>query len=137
MTAGNIYTVGQAMTAGDIYTIAGRVKTKPLGDGGPATAGGLKRVSGVALDAAGNVVIADTGHNRIRVAAAASTGAFYGQPMTAGDIYTVAGGGTHGLDDGGPATKAELGSPGGVAVNSAGNLLIPDFGSGRIRLVTG
>ena len=41
-------------------------------------------------DAAGNLVIADTGNDRIRVAAE-STGTFYGQAMTAGDIYGVAG----------------------------------------------
>ena len=48
------------------------------------------------VDAAGNLVIADTGNNRIRVVAA-STGTFYGQAMTAGDIYTVAGNGSAGL----------------------------------------
>ncbi len=72
------------------------------------------------MDAAGNLVIADTGNNRVRVVAA-STGTFYGQAMTAGDIYTVAGNGTSGFSgDGGPATSAELTSPPGVAVDAAG-----------------
>ena len=49
-------------------------------------------------------MIADAGANRIRVVAD-STGTFYGQAMTAGDIYTVAGNGTLGVSgDGGPAT---------------------------------
>ncbi len=55
------------------------------------------------MDAAGNLVLADTGNNRIRVVAGV-TGTFYGQQMTAGDIYTVAGTGTAGYTgDGGPA----------------------------------
>jgi len=54
--------------------------------------------------------------------------------MTAGDIYTVAGGGTGGLGDGGPATKARLSRPLGVAVNGARNLVIADAtGSGWRR----
>ena len=58
---------------------------------------------GVALDAAANVLIAGFRNDRVRVVAA-STGTFYGQAMTAGDIYTVAGGGTNYPGDGGPAT---------------------------------
>ena len=54
--------------------------------------------------------------------------------MTARDIYTVAGNGTPGFSgDGGPATHAELGGPGSVAVDPAGNLVIAD--SPRIRVV--
>jgi trimeric autotransporter adhesin len=115
---------GQAMTAGDIYTIAG---------GGPIS---------VAVDGHGNLVICDEGQPdgseaRIRVAAAA-TGTFYGIPMTAGDIYTVAGGSTAGFaGDGGPATSAELNGPRAVAVNAAGDLVIADAGNNRIRQVTG
>ena len=84
---------GQAMTAGDIYTVAGDGHA-----GSPATAARPPAPSshgpdGVAVDGAGNLVIADTGNSRVRVVAA-STGTFYGQAMTAGDIYTVAGDGT-------------------------------------------
>jgi hypothetical protein len=50
---------------------------------------------------------------------AARTGRFYRRAMTAGDIYTVAGGRTGGLGDGGPATKARLSRPLGVAVDGA------------------
>jgi trimeric autotransporter adhesin len=125
---------GQAMTAGDIYTVAGNGTFGFSGDGGPATAAKLGFSEGAAVDAAGNLLIADTDNGRIRVVAA-TTGTFYGQAMTAGDIYTVAGGGTAGLGDGGPATKAEVGDPYGVTVDSAGNVLIPDSGNDRIRVV--
>ena len=90
---------GRPMTAGDIYTVAGDGTAGFSGDGGPATKAGLDEPEGIRVDRAGNLVIADTDSNRIRVVAAAS-GTFYGQPMTAGDIYTVAGGGAV-LGDGG------------------------------------
>ncbi len=126
---------GQAMKAGHIYSIAGTTGPSSFfGDGGPATHAPLNVPRGLARDAAGNLVIADTGNNLIRVVAAA-TGTFYGQAMTAGDIYTVAGGGTSGLGDGGPATSAELFSPDGVAVDGAGNLVIADAGNNRVRVV--
>ncbi len=86
---------------------------------------------GVTLDAARNLVIADTEDERIRVVAT-TTGTFYGQAMTAGDIYTVAG---HNLDgfsgDGGPATSASMNNPSGVAVDGAGDILIADSGNSR------
>jgi sugar lactone lactonase YvrE len=132
-TTGTFY--GRAMTAGDIYTVAGNGTEGFSGDGGPATRAGLLFPGGVAVDAAGNLIIADTGNNRIRVVAA-SAGTFYGKTMKAGDIYTVAGTGTRGFSgDGGPATGAELGGPSGVTVDAAGNLLVADFGNGRIRVV--
>jgi hypothetical protein len=128
---------GQAMTAGDIYTIAGNGTRAFSGDGGPATGAELAEPSGVAVDGAGNVLIADFANNRVRVVAPA-TGTFYGQAMTGGDIYTVAGNGTLGFNgDGGPATSAELTFPEGVAVDGAGNLLIADTGSSRVREVAG
>ncbi len=108
------------MTAGDIYTIAGNGTQGFSGDGGPATAARLYAPRGLALDSAGNLVFADNGNNRVRVVAA-STGTFYGQAMTAGDIYTVAGNGAMGLSgDGGPAVAAALASPVSIAVDGAG-----------------
>ena len=131
--AGTFY--GRAMTAGDIYTIAGDGTAGFAGDGGPATTAELSNPKGMAVDAAGNVLIADTGNSRIRVVAAA-TGTFYGRAMTAGDIYTIAGDGTAGFaGDGGPATAAELAYPEGVTVDPAGNLLIADTNNSRIRVV--
>jgi hypothetical protein len=126
------------MTAGDIYTVAGDGTQGFSGDGGPATKAELWVAYGVAVDGAGNLVIADTGNNRVRVVAA-RTGTFYGKAMTAGDIYTVAGNGTAGTSgDGGPATKAELGGVAGVTVDGAGNVVISDQSgslSQRVRVV--
>jgi trimeric autotransporter adhesin len=132
-STGTFYT--KAMTAGDIYTIAGNGTIQSSGDGGPATAAELFAPEGVAVDGAGNVVIADTSNSRIRVAAA-STGTFYGQPMTSGGIYTVAGSGKRAFSgDGGPAAKAALRSPYGIASDSAGDLLIADTFNSRARMV--
>ena len=126
---------GQAMTAGDIYTVAGDGSFGYSGDGGPATAAGLSFPEGVAVDPAGNLVIADTDAYRVRVVAARS-GRFYGQAMTAGDIYTVAGNGTSGYTgDGGPARGAELGFLQAVTVDGAGNLVLSDAVNGVIRVV--
>jgi NHL repeat-containing protein len=126
---------GQAMTAGDIYTVAGDGINEFSGDGGPATSAGLRAAEGVAVDGAGNLVIADTGDSRIRVVAG-STGTFYGQAMTAGDIYTVAGGAGAGFSgDGGPATGAKLDGPAGATVDDSGNLVAADTLNQRVRVV--
>jgi sugar lactone lactonase YvrE len=92
------------------------------GDGGPATSGQLDYPSGVAVDAFGNLFIAETYGGRIRRVDA-----------TTGIITTVAGGGTSGLGDGGPATAATLDAPGAVAVDASGNLFVAD--SNRIRRI--
>ena len=132
-SSGTFY--GQAMTAGDIYTIAGNGTAGFSGDGGPAVGAELNAPNGVSVDAAGNVVIADQGNSRVRVVAA-SNGTFYGQAMTAGDIYTIAGTGTAGFSgDGGPAVGAELDVPGGVTLDAAGNVVIADQGNSRVRVV--
>ena len=126
---------GRAMTAGDAYDVAGTGRTGFSGDGGPAREAKLASPSGAAWDGAGNLVIADSNNNRIRVVAA-STGTFYGQAMTDGDIYTIAGTGAKGFSgDGAPATSAELNSPGGLTVDAAGNLVFADTGNNRIRVV--
>jgi secreted PhoX family phosphatase len=125
---------GQSMTAGDIYTVAGNGGTGFAGDGGKATKAHVVNPENVTVDPQGNLVIADTGNDRIRVAAA-TTGTFYGQSMTAGDIYTVAGGGTGGLGDGGPATSAQLTGPWDATLDASGNLVITDTGDSLIRVV--
>ena len=95
-----------------------------LGDGGPATSARLFHPTGVALDGAGNLFIADSSNHRVR------------KVDTSGIITTVAGNGSFGFSgDGGPATSARLGSPSGVALDSSGNLFIVDLFNDRIRKV--
>ncbi len=117
-----------------LTTPAGTDAISPVGDGGQATAANVE-TCGTATDHDGNLLIANFEDQRIQVVAARS-GTFYGQAMTAHDIYTVAGDGTAGFSgDGGPATGAELDFPSAVAVDGAGNLVIADSGNSRVRVV--
>lgn len=126
---------GIAMTAHHIYTVAGDGTQGFSGDGGPATNAALKLPTDAIFDQHGNLVIADQGNNRVRVVAAAA-GTYYRVPMATGHIYTVAGNGYPGFSgDGGPATKAMLFSPTGLAVNGHGDLFVGDYY--RVRMVTG
>jgi sugar lactone lactonase YvrE len=113
---------------GIITTIAGNGAPGYAGDNGPATAATLTTPSGVAVDGAGNVYIADSGNNVVRKVAAAT-----------GIIATAAGNGAPGspanVGDGGPATSANLNNPQGVTVDTAGNLFIADTSNHRIRRV--
>src|SRR5258706_16002973 len=114
------------MTAGGIYNVAGNGTFGFSGDGGPATRAELSFPEGVAVDGAGNLVIADTSNQRIRIVAGQS-GTFYGRALTAGDIYTLAGKGAPGFSgDGGPARKAQGAPPSAGAVDHVGNLGTPD-----------
>jgi hypothetical protein len=127
--AGRFY--GQQMKAGNIYTVAGFPASGEngcgfTGDRAPATRARLAELSGVAVDGAGNIVVTDSGNERIRVVAARS-GRFYGTAMRAGDIYTVAGeGGLGTAGDGGLATRAEFAGPAGVTTDAAGNIVVAD-----------
>ena len=110
-------------TSGNISTVAGNGTRTYAGDGGPATSAQL-RPSGVAVDGAGNLYIADYSNWRIR------------KVDTSGNISTVAGTGTMGYSgDGGAATSAQITSPYGVAVDGAGNLYIADGNNYRVRKV--
>jgi len=102
-------------TNGFITTVAGTNVSGYFGDGGAATNAWLARPQGVAVDAYGNVFIADSGNNRIR------------RLDTNGIITTVAGTNSSGYaGDGGPATKAHLSGPTGVTVDAFGYLFISD-----------
>jgi NHL repeat len=97
------------------------------GDGGPAISAGIRRVTALAIDAAGNVYIAD-GDNEVNTIRKVSLD---------GIITTIAGvnafAGYSG--DGGPATKAMLNTPIGLAVDPAGNIYVADSGNGVIRIL--
>jgi DNA-binding beta-propeller fold protein YncE len=128
---------GQAMSAGHIYALAGDGTAGSSGDGGPATSAELREPESVAVDGSGNLVIADSDNERVRVVAG-SPGTFYGQAMTAGDIYGMAGDGSCGITgDGGPGTSAEICYPEGVAVDPAGDVLFADQGASRVRMISG
>jgi sugar lactone lactonase YvrE len=129
--AGNLYiaegnhNIRKVTADGVISTIAGSTRFGFGGDGGPATSALLGSPTGVAVDAAGNLYIADSYNQRIR------------KITVDGMISTIAGTGTYGFSgDGGPAISAELASPSGVAVDTAGNLYIADLGNFRVRKVT-
>ena len=114
-----------AGTTGTITTVAGNGTAGSSGDGGPATAASLNGIAAIAVDASGNLYIADATNNRVRRVTAAG-----------GIITTVAGTGTAGFSgDGGPATSASLNNPDGVAIDAFGNLFIADTFNSRIRLV--
>ena len=96
------------------------------GDGGLATSAGLYTPNGVAVDASGNMYIADSGNSRIRLVT-----------KSTGIITTVAGDGSIGYKgDGGLATSAGLQFPSSIAVDASGNIYIADTYSSRIRMVT-
>jgi hypothetical protein len=108
-------------------TVAGNGTFGYSGDGGLATSAELAFPSGVAVDAAGDLFIADLGNNVIREV-----------PAGTGIITTVAGNGTFGYSgDGGSATSAELNFPTGLAVDATGNLFIADNSNNVIREVRG
>jgi NHL repeat len=126
--AGNLYITDtgnnriRKVSNGVITTIAGN-GVLGSGDNGPAT-GSQMHPTGVGVDLAGNLYIADSYDQRIRM-------------VSGGVITTVAGGGTDGfIGDNGPATSAELIFPTGVAVDSASNLYIAEPGAFRIREVS-
>jgi trimeric autotransporter adhesin len=111
--------------SGTITTYAGNGTKGFAGDSGPGTSAELNGPNGVAVDASGNLYIADTLNNRIRKVTAGGT------------ITTVAGNGlTAYSGDNGPATSAAINNPAGVAVDTSGNLYIADYVNARIRKVS-
>ncbi len=130
-TAGNLYIVDasdnvvrKVNKSGIISTFAGNGNAVYGGDGGTATSASLNSPSGVAVDKAGNVYIADYSNYRIR------------KVDVNGIITTVAGVGTSTYSgDGGLATSAGLKGPTSVALDSLGNLYICDYKNYRIRKV--
>jgi uncharacterized protein (TIGR03437 family) len=129
-SAGNLYIADwgnnriRKVSNGVITTVAGNGTPGFSGDNGPATSAQLWYPSGVAVDSAGSLFIADLANNRIR-------------KVSNGAIVTVAGNGTPGFSgDNAPAIGAQLYWPGGVAVDSAGNVYVADNNNNRIRVLT-
>ncbi len=115
------------LTTGSIRTVAGTSTPGYTGDTGPATAAELNSPQGITVDIEGDLYIADTGNNAVREVNASTQ-----------VISTIAGDptGAPGFSgDGGLATAARLNAPYSVALDSAGNLYIPDSGNNRVRRI--
>jgi sugar lactone lactonase YvrE len=111
--------------AGVITTVAGTGEPGFAGDAGPAVKAQLQSPLRVAVDAAGNLYIADSGNMRIRKVSAS------------GVMSTIVGTGRAGFNgDGGPAGNAQIHLVNGLGVDGAGNVYFADAGNARIRKVT-
>jgi sugar lactone lactonase YvrE len=127
---GNLYIadvynqVIRKVSNGVITTFAGNGSYGYSGDNGPAVGAKLWGPQGVAVDGSGIVYIADTQNNVIR-------------KVAGGIISTIVGTGTRNYTgDNGPALSATLASPGGVAVDAAGNIYVADTASTAIRKIS-
>ena len=120
----NNHRIRKVDTRGIITTVAGNGTAGFSGDGGKATQAQLNLPSGVAVDDKGNIYISDRSNNRVRVV------------DNKGTITTFAGNGGDGYSgDSGPATKAQLSKPFGLALDKKGNLYIADRENNRVRKV--
>ncbi|MEU4796608.1 hypothetical protein [Streptomyces sp. NPDC023327] len=109
---------------GSIATVAGTGEPGFGGDGGPATEAALNEPGGLVCDAAGHLYVADYWNHRVRRIA------------PDGSITTVAGTGEPGYGgDGGPATRAALNEPRGLALDGAGTLYVAEWKGHRVRAI--
>ena len=116
--------IRELLPDGTITTVAGNGGQGLSGDGARAVAAQLNLPTGVAVDGAGNVYVADEGNNRIRMIS------------SGGNISTVAGAAAYGLGDGGPATAAGLNQPVSLVIDSSGNVYFSDTGNNRVREIS-
>lgn len=130
-SSGNVYVADsnngavRMIANGIISTIAGNGTLSYSGDGGPALLAQFSQLSSIKVDGQGNIYVADTSNNAIRLF-----------PLN-GIVSTIAGNGSQGYTgDGGPATVAELNGPKAIAVTSAGNVYLTDTGNNAVRLLT-
>jgi sugar lactone lactonase YvrE len=125
--AGNAYVadtdnnqVRKITPAGTMTTLAG--SGSPGSTDGGGTAASFRHPSGLAVDLAGNVYVADSGNRTIR------------KITPSGFVTTLAGSGTPGSADG-TGTAASFNSPADVALDGAGNLYVADSGNNKIRKI--
>jgi len=157
-TLGNIYIadttnylIRQVNSSGIINSIAGNTHQCPnptattgaCGDGAKATSATMSSPYAVATDAAGNVYLADTVDNRIRVVNMQKKAIIIaGVTINAGNIATIAGTGypcttpTQACGDGGSALVATVNNPQGIAVDTSGNVYIADTLDHRVRIIS-
>src|SRR5262249_7407017 len=104
--------------------VAGNGTFSPTTDNVPGVSSGLSAPTGLALDTAGNLYIADADDNRVR------------KLSPAGLLTTVAGNRNGGFSgDGGPPLNASLNAPVSLVIDGGGRLFIADFGNHRVRAV--
>jgi uncharacterized protein (TIGR03437 family) len=134
-SSGNVYVndygnsgIREVFTNGTINSVAGNGSPGYSGDGGSSIGAQLSSPHDIALDGKGNLLVADTGNNRIRIISLASLTI----STFAGSTPGIEGGN---LGDGGQATSAQLIEPTGVAVDSKGNVYISDIGNATVRKV--
>ncbi len=108
-----------------ITTIAGTGTSGFSGDGGAATAAALSYPAGVAVDGSGNIFIADSGNQRVRIV------------TPDGNITTIAGTGSASYNgDSGAALDIALDNPYGLTVDAKGNIYVADSGNNRVRMMS-
>jgi len=111
-------------TSGLIHTIAGTGVAGFGGDEGPATEAMIDDPAGLAFDAEGNLIFADSNNRRLR------------KITPGGTISTIAGTGDGSSSgDGGPALAAGMGDPEGVAIDAAGNIYVGEAEANRVRRI--
>ena len=105
-----------------VSVLAGNGTQGFAGDGGPALNAEFNAILGLALDATGNIYVADAGNGRVR-------------KISNGIVTTIAGNGTLGFSgDGGPALNASFAGPTKLAVDSSGNVYVADPQNNRVRI---
>ena len=116
----NYYQVVHINSDGSSTVIAGGSGQGFTGDGGPATAALVSNASGLIFDRSHNLLVADSGNNRIR------------RIDSNGTITTIAGNGQSGASTAGPATSTAIGFPIGLALDANGNLYTGSYHGGNI-----